>query len=49
MSSRNVSTNGNVNGEKYYSTDVAEHLEELVDATKVIMQEISVIDYAVAA
>ena len=36
-------------GEKYYSTDVAERLEELVDAAKAIMQEISVIDYAAAA
>jgi len=32
-------------GEKYYSDETAERLEQLVDAAKKIMQEISVIDY----
>ena len=36
-------------GEKFYSTEVAERLEELVNAAKAIMQEVSVIDYATAA
>ena len=32
-------------GEKYYSEETAERLEQLVEAAKKIMQEISVIDY----
>ncbi|MBP5405624.1 type II toxin-antitoxin system MqsA family antitoxin [bacterium] len=32
-------------GEKYYSEETAGRLEQLVDAAKKIMQEISVIDY----
>lgn len=33
-------------GEKYYSDEVARQLEKLVDITKNLMQEISVIDYS---
>ena len=36
-------------GEKYYSNEVAKHLESLVNASKQLMQEISVIDYTKAA
>jgi len=36
-------------GEKFYSDEVAERLEELVSAAKRLMQEISVIDYQKAA
>ena len=36
-------------GEKYYSNEVAKHLESLVNAAKQLMQEISVIDYTKAA
>lgn len=32
-------------GEKYYTDEVAEKLEELVNVTKKLMQEITVIDY----
>ena len=31
--------------EKYYTDDVAEHLEVIVDMAKKLMQEIAVIDY----
>lgn len=33
-------------GEKYYSDDVAERLEAMVDDAKSRMQELSVIDYS---
>ena len=36
-------------GEKYYSEETAERLEQLVNAAKKIMQEISVIDYCKSA
>lgn len=36
-------------GEKFYTDEVAERLEELVSAAKRLMQEISVIDYQKAA
>ncbi len=36
-------------GEKYYSDDVAEKLELIVNAAKKLMQEIAVIDYQQAA
>ena len=36
-------------GEKYYSEETAERLEQLVNAAKKIMQEISVIDYCKVA
>ncbi len=36
-------------GEKFYSDEVAGHLEKLVAAAKQLMQEISVIDYNKAA
>ncbi len=36
-------------GEKYYSGEVAERLEKLVNNAKMLMQEISVIDYVKAA
>ena len=36
-------------GEKYYSEETAERLEQLVNAAKKIMQEISVIDYRKSA
>ena len=36
-------------GEKYYSDEVARHLEKLVNVAKKLMQEISVIDYSKAA
>ncbi|MBQ7563073.1 MAG: type II toxin-antitoxin system MqsA family antitoxin [Lachnospiraceae bacterium] len=36
-------------GEKYFSMKTAERLEEIVNAAKKIMQEISVIDYEKAA
>ena len=36
-------------GEKFYSHDVAEHLEAIVNAAKSIMQEILVVDYNKAA
>ena len=32
-------------GEKYYTDEVAEHLELIVDMAKKLMQEIAVIDY----
>ena len=32
-------------GEKYYTDDVAERLEVIVDMAKKLMQEIAVIDY----
>ena len=36
-------------GEKYYTDEVAEKLERLVNAAKQLMQEISVVDYSTAA
>ena len=36
-------------GEKYYSEETAERLEQLVNTAKKIMQEISVIDYCKVA
>ena len=36
-------------GEIYYTDDVAEKLEKLIDAAKKMMQEIAVIDYHQAA
>lgn len=33
-------------GEKYYTDEVAERLESMVDAAKKLMQEIAVIDYS---
>lgn len=36
-------------GEKYYTDDVAEKLEEIIDTAKKMMQEIAVIDYQQAA
>lgn len=36
-------------GEKFYSDEVAAHLEQIVDMAKKLMQEISVIDYSKAA
>ena len=33
-------------GEKFYSDEVAERLERMVDTAKKLMQEISVIDYS---
>ena len=36
-------------GEKFYTDEVAEHLEKLVSAAKQLMQELSVIDYRKAA
>ncbi|NBJ94628.1 type II toxin-antitoxin system MqsA family antitoxin [Parablautia muri] len=36
-------------GEKYYSDEVAGHLESLVNSAKQLMQEIAVIDYSKAA
>lgn len=36
-------------GEKFYTDEVAEHLEKMVDAAKKLMQEISVIDYSKVA
>jgi YgiT-type zinc finger domain-containing protein len=36
-------------GEKYYSDEVAKRLEEIVNITKNLMQEISVIDYLKSA
>ena len=36
-------------GEKYYSNDVAEKLERIVNAAKALMQELSVLDYTKAA
>ena len=36
-------------GEKYYTDEVAERLEMIVDATKKLMQEVAVIDYKQAA
>ena len=36
-------------GEKYYTDDVAEKLEEIIDTSKKMMQEIAVIDYQQAA
>lgn len=32
-------------GEKYYTDEVAEHLEDVVNMSKNLMQEIAVIDY----
>lgn len=36
-------------GEKFYTDEVAEHLERIVNTAKKLMQEISVIDYNKAA
>lgn len=36
-------------GEKYYTDEVAERLEQLVNAAKKLMQEIAVMDYSKAA
>ncbi len=36
-------------GEKYYTDEVAEKLEQIVNAAKKLMQEISVMDYTKAA
>ena len=36
-------------GEKYYSDEVAEQVESLVNMAKRLMQEIAVIDYSKAA
>lgn len=36
-------------GEKYFSGDIAENLEKIVDEAKKIVQEISVIDYRKSA
>ena len=36
-------------GERYYSDEVAEQLDKIVSAAKKMTQEISVIDYSVAA
>ena len=36
-------------GEKFYTDEVAEHLEVIVNSAKKLMQEISVIDYNKAA
>lgn len=32
-------------GEKYYTDEVAEHLEDIVNISKNLMQEIAIIDY----
>lgn len=36
-------------GEKYYTDEVAEKLERIVESAKKLMQEISIIDYVKAA
>ena len=36
-------------GEKYYTDDVAEKLEKIVETAKTLMQEISIVDYKNAA
>ena len=36
-------------GEKFYTDDVAERLEDMVNMAKKLMQEISVIDYSKVA
>ena len=36
-------------GEKYYTDDVAEKIENIVDMAKKLMQEISVVDYRMIA
>lgn len=36
-------------GEKYYTNEVAKHLELIINAAKKLMQEIAVIDYTHAA
>ena len=36
-------------GEKFYTDEVAERLEKMVNAAKELLQEISVIDYAKVA
>ena len=35
--------------EKYYTDEVAEKIERIVDSAKKLMQEISVVDYKTAA
>lgn len=36
-------------GEKFYSDEVAERLEKIVDVAKKLMQEVSIIDYVKVA
>ena len=36
-------------GEKYYTDEVAEKIEKIVESAKKLMQEISVVDYKTAA
>jgi len=36
-------------GEKYYTDEVAERLEKLINAAKQLMQEIAIMDYSKAA
>ena len=36
-------------GEKYYTDEVAEKIERIVNSAKKLMQEISVVDYKTAA
>lgn len=36
-------------GEKYFTDEVAEKLEKIVNSVKTLMQEISIIDYSSAA
>ena len=36
-------------GERYYTDEVAEKLEKIVESAKKLMQEISVVDYKTAA
>jgi YgiT-type zinc finger domain-containing protein len=36
-------------GEKFYSDNVAEHLEQMVNDAKKLMQEIAVLDYSKVA
>lgn len=36
-------------GEKYYTDEVAERLEQIINAAKALMQELSVLDYEKAA
>ncbi|MBP5380098.1 MAG: type II toxin-antitoxin system MqsA family antitoxin [Ruminococcus sp.] len=36
-------------GEKYYTDEVAEKIEKIVESAKKLMQEISVVDYKSAA
>lgn len=36
-------------GERYYSKEVAEQLEAIINAAKKLMQEVAIIDYSKAA